>query len=170
MVSAKTIVRQPRPTKKAKRPPLSRSENMARIRSKGTKPEACVGRLLFAEGLRYRKHVKGLPGCPDFANHKRRWAVFVNGCFWHSHRNCHRASKPKSNQSYWEPKLAGNALRDRENTRRLRRLGYLVIVIWECETVRNARVIAKVRKAADRVRQLAKLPRRGTKVGRRQRG
>lgn len=90
-------------------------------------------------------HVRGLPGCPDFANRKRRWAVFVNGCFWHSHRHCYRASKPKSNIAYWEPKLAGNAARDRVNIRRLKRLGYLVVVIWQCETARIAMLSTKVR-------------------------
>jgi DNA mismatch endonuclease (patch repair protein) len=90
-------------------------------------------------------HVAGLPGKPDFANKKRKWVIFVHGCFWHSHRACKLASRPKSNQSYWGPKLHRNKERDVSKIEELKRLDYRVLVVWECET-RNDRIESRVRK------------------------
>ena len=117
-----------------KRQPLTRSQVMARIRSKDTAPEVCVRSAVHRLGLRFRKHVAGLPGNPDLANRRKRWAIFVHGCFWHSHEACSIASKPKSNSAYWAPKLRRNKDRDRERVRHLELLGFRVLVIWECET------------------------------------
>lgn len=85
-------------------------------------------------GLRFRKHAKDLPGNPDLANRRKCWAIFVHGCFWHSHTGCRLASKPKSNAAYWESKLKGNLERDRLRYHELEARGYRVFVVWECET------------------------------------
>lgn len=112
--------------------PEVRSYNMSRIRSKGTKPEEMVRKYLFAQGFRYRKNVRKLPGCPDIVLPKYRTVIFVHGCFWHMH-NCERFKWPASNTEYWEPKIKRNAERDRLNQEKLRADGWKVIVIWECE-------------------------------------
>lgn len=116
------------------RPPLTRSEMMGRIRSKDTKPEVKTRCAVHALGRRFRIHVADLPGKPDLANKTRRWAIFVHGCFWHSHENCRLASKPRSNTGYWFDKLARNRERDTIHQQALRDLGYQVLVVWECET------------------------------------
>jgi DNA mismatch endonuclease (patch repair protein) len=116
-----------------RRDALTRSEIMSRIRSRDTAPEKRVGNELRSLGTHYRAHVASLPGTPDFANKSRRWALFVHGCFWHSHKGCHLASTPKSNLAYWRPKLERNLERDYENLQALKRLGFRVQVIWECE-------------------------------------
>lgn len=118
------------------RNPLTRSQIMSRIRSGNTAPEARVRSAFHRLGLRYRKHGRNLPGKPDLVNRSKRWAVFVHGCFWHSHQDCSLASRPKSNTAYWEPKLLGNLARDRQHYRQLEHLGYRVFIIWECETRR----------------------------------
>lgn len=117
---------------------LERSSNMAKIRSKDTKPELLVRRFLFHKGYRYRVHVKSLPGCPDIVFTKYKIAIFVNGCFWHHHPSskCKRNNWPKSNESYWYKKIKTNITRDRSNQRKLRSMGWHVFNIWEC-TLKN---------------------------------
>jgi DNA mismatch endonuclease, patch repair protein len=105
---------------------------MSRIRSAGTAPERVVRQLLSRSGVKYRMNVRDLPGKPDFANKSRRFAIFVHGCFWHSHENCALASDPKSNRSYWLPKLQRTKARDLAHVERLEQLGYHVLIIWEC--------------------------------------
>jgi DNA mismatch endonuclease (patch repair protein) len=105
---------------------------MSRIRSSDTMPERVVRSLLSQRGIKYRMNVRDLPGRPDFANKRRKFAIFVHGCFWHSHKDCSLASNPKSNQSYWHPKLERTKARDAANIERLKDLGYRVLVIWEC--------------------------------------
>ncbi|WP_454916244.1 very short patch repair endonuclease [Xanthobacter sediminis] len=109
-----------------------RSRLMRQVRRRDTAPEVLVGRILRRLGLSYRKDVRGLPGTPDFANRSRRWAVFVNGCFWHRHTGCPRGAPPKSNIDFWAPKLARNRARDAQAIRALRRAGFTVAVVWEC--------------------------------------
>lgn len=109
-----------------------RSKNMSRIRSTNTKPEETVRKYLFSKGLRYRKNVRALPGCPDIVLRKYNTVVFVNGCFWH-HHNCERFKWPKSNQEYWVPKITRNEERDKKNQALLSEMGWKVIVIWECQ-------------------------------------
>ncbi|MGT2502686.1 very short patch repair endonuclease [Bradyrhizobium guangxiense] len=121
---------------RSQRSPLSKGEAMARIRSKDTKPERVVRTLLATSGVRYRMNVRDLPGKPDFANKSRRFAIFVHGCFWHSHANCKLASDPKSNRNYWQPKLDRTKARDAEHVRNLERRGYRVLTVWECDTRR----------------------------------
>lgn len=118
---------------KATRPDAATSVRMAGIRQKGTKIEAAVAMALRELGLHYRKNVKQLPGSPDFANQTRRWAVFVNGCFWHHHSGCPRATVPKSNSEFWRKKFHDNRRRDARAIRQLRQANYQVILIWECE-------------------------------------
>ena len=106
---------------------------MSRIRSKNTKPELIVRKALHNSGIRYRLHARNLPGKPDLSNKSKNFAIFVNGCFWHQHKGCKRASIPKSNTDYWIPKLEKNVNRLRENLDRLDTMGYRTAVIWECE-------------------------------------
>ena len=113
--------------------PSKRSWNMSRIRSKNTKPELIVRKVLHNSGIRYRLHARNLPGKPDLSNKSKKFAIFVNGCFWHQHKGCKRASIPKSNTDYWIPKLRKNVNRLRENLDRLDTMGYRTAVIWECE-------------------------------------
>jgi DNA mismatch endonuclease, patch repair protein len=114
--------------------PLTRSENMSRIRSKDTRAEARVRSAVRRLGIRYRIHVPGLPGIPDLANRRRKWAIFVHGCFWHCHEGCKRFVLPKTRTHYWIPKLRGNAERDARNVALLQAMGLRVLIIWECET------------------------------------
>lgn len=109
-----------------------RSFNMSRIRSKNTKPEEMVRKYLFSRGLRYRKNVKTLPGCPDVVFPKYKTVVFVNGCFWHKH-DCGKFVWPSSNEDYWRKKIERNVERDAENQTALKNAGWKVMVIWECQ-------------------------------------
>ena len=113
--------------------PARRSWNMSRIGSKNTKPELIVRKVLHNSGIRYRLHARNLPGKPDLSNKSKKFAIFVNGCFWHQHKGCKRASIPKSNTDYWIPKLEKNVNRLRENLETLDTMGYRTAVIWECE-------------------------------------
>ena len=113
--------------------PQRRSEIMSNIRAKGTKPEMTVRRLIHSMGYRYRLHRADLPGTPDLVFPSRRKLIFVHGCFWHQHKRCGAARIPKSNRDYWEAKLNRNVARDRAHQSQLRRLGWQVLVIWECD-------------------------------------
>ncbi|MCA0016096.1 very short patch repair endonuclease [Mesorhizobium sp. B292B1B] len=112
-----------------------RSERMARIHGRNTKPEMVVRRLLYRMGYRYRLHRADLPGKPDIVFGKRKKAIFIHGCFWHRHRDpaCRLARLPKSRLDFWGPKLSANAERDALKQDTLRRLGWNVLVVWECE-------------------------------------
>ena len=120
------------------------SVRMAGIRQRGTKIETVVAVTLRDLGLHYRKNVKRLPGSPDFANQSARWAVFVNGCFWHHHVGCRKATVPKSNTKFWTLKFRDNRLRDARAVRSLRRDGYRVVTIWECQIDRVASKLGKI--------------------------
>ena len=111
-----------------------RSWNMSRIRSKNTKPEMIVRSFLFSKGFRYRLHNRKLPGKPDISNASKKIAVFVNGCFWHRHKNCKRSSIPKSNKEYWLNKLDNNIKRQEYSLNLLDKMGWNTFIIWECET------------------------------------
>ncbi|MEO5759145.1 MAG: DNA mismatch endonuclease Vsr [Mesorhizobium sp.] len=112
-----------------------RSERMARIHARDTKPELVVRRLLHAMGYRYRLHRGDLPGKPDIAFGKRKKAIFIHGCFWHRHDDpaCRLARLPKSKLDFWGPKLSANAERDTRKQDALKQLGWNVLVVWECE-------------------------------------
>ena len=110
-----------------------RSLCMSRIRGKNTKPEILVRKGLHARGFRFRLHNKKLPGSPDIVLPKYGVAIMVNGCFWHGHKGCRYATKPKSNVEFWETKIARNRHRDEVTTAHLDALGWHVITVWECE-------------------------------------
>lgn len=115
-----------------------RHYNMSHIRSKNSKPEEIVRKYLFAHGFRYRKNVKGLPGCPDIVLKKYRTVIFINGCFWHKH-DCGRFVWPASNEMYWRNKIEHNVARDSQSYQQLKELGWKVLVVWECELKRAMR-------------------------------
>jgi DNA mismatch endonuclease, patch repair protein len=113
--------------------PSERSKIMARVLSRNTRPEMAVRSLVFSLGYRYRLHVRDLPGRPDLVFRGRGKVIFVHGCFWHRHSNCALARLPKSRQDFWIPKLEGNRKRDEKNAGELRREGWGVMTIWECQ-------------------------------------
>lgn len=113
--------------------PEGRSYNMRQIKATDTKPEMIVRRFLHANGFRYRLHVKDLPGKPDLVLPKYNTVIFVHGCFWHAHEDCDYFKIPKTRAIWWKEKLYGNKERDENNIRRLKEMGWSVIVIWECD-------------------------------------
>lgn len=110
------------------------SHRMAAVRRSGTRPELAVRAVARGLGIRFTVDNDDLQGKPDLANRRRKFAVFVHGCFWHRHANCSKSSTPKSNLAFWKQKFAANRLRDRAALSALRCLGYRPIVIWECQT------------------------------------
>jgi len=126
-----------------------RSALMTAVRSKDTRPEFAVRKLLSGLGYRYRLHVETLPGKPDIAMPGARKVIFVHGCFWHGHKRCRWGSLPKSNLGYWRPKIAGNKARDVRNRRKLRRLGWRSLVVWQCEISNLARLQARLQAFAN---------------------
>lgn len=116
---------------------------MARIGSKNTAPELMVRRLLHGLGYRFRLHRRDLPGTPDIVLPSRRKAIFVHGCFWHGH-GCRIGRPPKSRPEFWGPKLDRNKARDEENSEALRREGWEVAVVWQCETKDKEALIGRL--------------------------
>lgn len=112
---------------------LTRSKVMRSVQSKNTSPEMFVRRMFFKAGFRYRLHKTDLPGKPDIIFPKYKIVVFVNGCFWHQHQGCKRATIPSTNRDYWEKKLNRNVERDALEITLLKKAGWKVFVIWECE-------------------------------------
>lgn len=126
--------------------PDERSERMSRVRSRDTKPELQVRKLVHSMGFRYRLHDSSLPGKPDLVFRKHSKVIWVHGCFWHRH-NCKNGRRlPKSRQAFWTNKLEGNRERDKRNQRRVRALGYSYLVIWECQLRDTKKLEAKIRK------------------------
>ena len=117
-----------------------RSNLMSRIRSADTAPERSVRSALHSNGFRYRLHYSKLPGKPDVVLPRYRFAVFVNGCFWHQH-GCSRSFQPRSNQSYWHAKLIRNRARDLETLTHLELLGWTSRIIWECDLVQGTQAL-----------------------------
>lgn len=120
-----------------------RSWNMGRIKSKNTKPEVQVRSFLHVNGFRFRLNSKTLPGKPDIVLKKYNTVIFIHGCFWHRHKGCKRCSTPKSNEQYWLNKFERNIFRDKNNTKQLKKLGYQVLIIWECQ-VENQKILKKL--------------------------
>lgn len=106
---------------------------MSQIRSRDTKPETLVRHYLYARGFRYRKNVRSLPGSPDIVLGRYRTAIFVDGCFWHGHEGCRYFRLPKTNTAFWQQKIERNRERDAADRLELRRLGWHVIRVWECQ-------------------------------------
>ena len=113
--------------------PETRSYNMSRIKGADTKPEEIVRKYLFSKGFRYRKNDKRYPGKPDIVLPKYKTAIFVNGCFWHKHDGCKYFVWPKSNVDFWKNKIESNVARDNSNYALLTKMGWNVIILWECE-------------------------------------
>ena len=111
-----------------------RSEIMGQVKGKDTTPELRARRALHEMGYRFRLHRNNLPGKPDIVLPKYRLCIFVNGCFWHQHPGCRRATIPSSNIDFWVAKLARTKERDAQNIEELSKLGWRVLVVWECET------------------------------------
>jgi DNA mismatch endonuclease (patch repair protein) len=116
---------------------------MQAVRSKNTQPELLVRKILTALGYRYRLHGTNLPGRPDIVFPGREKAIFVHGCFWHFH-GCKNGQLPKSREDYWEPKLQKNKRRDALKARELKRLGWKVLVIWQCQLKATSSISEKL--------------------------
>ena len=110
-----------------------RSDIMSRIPAEETKPEEIVRKFLFSHGFRYRKNDKRYLGKPDIVLSKYQTIIFVHGCFWHGHENCKAAELPKTNIAFWKKKISDNKVRDQKNIETLRKEGWNVITIWQCE-------------------------------------
>lgn len=135
-----------------------RSYNMSRIRGKDTKPEILVRKGLHARGFRFRLQDRRLPGRPDVVLPKYGVAIMVNGCFWHGHKGCRYATRPKTNEEFWEAKIARNRHRDEVTEAHLEALGWTVITIWECE-LRGGAAQARLEALADEIRRAGELRR-----------
>lgn len=122
-----------------------RSQIMSKISGKETKPEILVRKFLFAHGFRYRKNDKRLPGKPDIVLPKYKTVVFVHGCFWHSHQGCKKSALPQTNYEFWKNKIQGNFDRDKLNRRELKKLGWKIIVIWQCQ-IKNRELFGRTMK------------------------
>ena len=116
-----------------------RHDNMAAIKGKGTKPEMIVRKFLWSRGFRYRVNNARLPGHPDLVLRKYRTCIFVNGCFWHGHKNCRYYIIPKTNTDFWIRKITRNIERDKQEQLQLARMGWHCITVWECELKREKR-------------------------------
>lgn len=114
---------------------------MSKISGTETKLEILVRKYLFSKGFRYRKNDKRLPGKPDIVLPKYKTVIFVQGCFWHKH-HCKAAKLPETNKEFWESKINSNIKRDKNNQQELKKLGWKVIVIWQCE-LKNKELRAK---------------------------
>jgi DNA mismatch endonuclease (patch repair protein) len=123
--------------------PQERSALMSRIRSKDTKPEIIVRKLIFSMGYRFRLHRRDLPGKPDIVFSGRKKVIFVHGCFWHAH-TCKRGFKPKMNVDFWQKKLEANKRRDEHTISTLSAMGWQTMTLWECE-------LGDVERLADRI-------------------
>ncbi len=131
--------------------PEKRSQNMSAIRSKDTKPEVYLRKLLFAQGYRYRIADKSVPGHPDIFLRKYNTAIFVNGCFWHRHLGCKYAYTPKSRVEFWQKKFDDNVRRDSAVKAELLEHGIKLLTVWECairrmqrDKIEEERALAKI--------------------------
>jgi len=120
----------------------TRSYNMSRIKNKNTNPEMLVRKFLFSKGFRYRLHVKNLPGKPDIVLPRYKTVIFVNGCFWHGHENCKYYVIPKTKTEWWTQKIVNTQIHDHIAKQELEKLGWKVVVVWECELKKDKRTNA----------------------------
>ena len=123
----------------------SRSKNMSAIKSKNTKPEVEVRKLLHSMGFRFRLHKKDLPGSPDIVLPKYKTVIFVHGCFWHRHQNCKYASNPKTRVDFWNKKFKDNIERDIKVRKELENLEWNYLIIWECQIKNKTYLKEKLR-------------------------
>lgn len=125
--------------------PEQRSFTMSRVRGKDTNPEVHVRKLIYRLGYRYRLQGRDLPGNPDVVFRVRKKAIFIHGCFWHGHDCRGGNNRPRSNQSYWLPKLEGNKARDAANQAKLREMGWGFLILWECQLKNETVLTEKIR-------------------------
>ena len=145
------LSRRPHPVRRRGQPSGSpspatpeRSRIMRAVRRKGTGAEILVRSVVKKFGIRCALNVSDLPGSPDLVNRRLKIAVFVNGCFWHRHQNCSRTTTPKTNRAFWIHKFESNIKRDRQRIAELKRAGYSVLVVWECQTARAANLFGRI--------------------------
>ncbi len=124
--------------------PHKRSKIMAAVRSKDTKPEMMIRRLVYSMGYRYKLHSDALPGKPDLVFSSKKKVVFVHGCFWHGHNGCNKAQLPKSRTDFWQDKIENNVRRDKRVKRALNRKGWRYLIIWQCQINNLEKVKAKI--------------------------
>jgi DNA mismatch endonuclease (patch repair protein) len=121
-----------------------RSWLMSRVKGRDTKPEILVRSFVHRMGFRFRIHGRHLPGNPDIVLPRHGKVIFVHGCFWHGHRRCLRSKRPTTHKGFWNKKLDQNIERDGRFQRTLRRMGWRVLVVWECETRKEEKLIRKL--------------------------
>ncbi|WP_407692890.1 very short patch repair endonuclease [Pyxidicoccus xibeiensis] len=146
--------------------PKERSARMALIKGRDTKPELLLRQIVSALGYRAKLHYD-LPGRPDFAFPKRRKVIQIHGCFWHRHRarSCPLARLPKSRLDFWLPKLEANRTRDLAKARELRRAGWKLLVIWECQLKDTARVARRISIFLEETHEVGRTVRGGRRIG-----
>jgi len=121
-----------------------RSELMSRIRGCNSAPEVRARQILHRLGYRFRLHRKDLPGTPDIVFPSKKRVLFVHGCFWHRHKKCRDATTPKTRNGFWRKKFAENIARDRRNVNSLRKLGWRLLIVWECDLRDEEKLIRKL--------------------------
>jgi len=121
-----------------------RSWIMSRVKGRDTKPEIIVRSFIFRMGFRFRLHQSDLPGTPDIVLPRHGKVIFVHGCFWHGHKRCSRSKRPTTNENFWNNKLDGNIIRDKRYPRELRKMGWKVLIVWECETKSLEKLLRKL--------------------------
>lgn len=117
---------------------------MSRVKSQDTKPERLIRSIIHRMGYRFSLHRKDLPGHPDIVLNRLQKVILVNGCFWHGHSRCSRATLPSTNREFWENKIANNKLRDEKVRKKLRSTGWQLLVVWQCQTKDTARLADRV--------------------------
>ena len=127
-----------------------RSWIMSRIKGRDTKPEKIVQKILTDMGHHIRRYDKSLPGNPDIILKDKRKIIFVHGCFWHGHKRCRRSHRPSTNRTFWNKKIDGNIKRDEKVRRKLKKLGWDILVVWECQLKDNAHLKDSINKFIDR--------------------
>lgn len=128
-----------------------RREIMSRIHSKDTKPELLIRSELHKLGFRFRLHNKNLPGSPDIVLNKFRTVIFINGCFWHGHKNCKYSSLPKTNSQFWKEKILKNIERDKIAKKQLRSQGWHIITVWTCQLRNSIKVNTAINKIVNKI-------------------
>jgi DNA mismatch endonuclease (patch repair protein) len=121
-----------------------RSWIMSRVKGRDTKPEILVRSIVHRMGFRFRLHQRELPGNPDIVLARHSKVIFVNGCFWHGHKRCIRSKRPTTNTRFWNKKLDGNIERDKRFRKQLRQMGWKVLVVWQCETMKPEKLLKKL--------------------------
>lgn len=121
-----------------------RSQIMAKIKGRHTSPEVRLVALLKELGFKLERHRRDLPGSPDVVLSREKVVLFVNGCFWHGHRNCLKASLPATNRVFWERKIAKNMKRDESQRRKLRRMGWSVLTFWTCRPLTRSGLMSRL--------------------------